>query len=276
MAAGCRCEACVFTGIGLVGITAALGAVLQQPADLSRRRQPHGARRLAQRRDAVTRCSTCCRCSVAFIVIALGALALRGGRPDSIAPLVFGLLGAADGVRRHRRQRALPHRRPRLAGTVFEEGTWLYVVYGGGARRRWARSPTGVRSCGVGGSPTSRRCRSPLSGFIAHRARRAAVPRRRLRRQPAGQRRREFDYSGPQNLWNVLAAVGHVLMFVTVLAFVGLAAAVVHARATTPATTRGTARRSSGRPSSPAPYDNFAEVHIVCVGRTAARPQATE
>ena len=44
-------------------------------------------------------------------------------------------------------------------------------------------------------------------------------------KQPGGAT--QFDYDGPQDLWNVLVAVGHALMVLTVLAFIGLAHHVV-------------------------------------------------
>ena len=72
----------------------------------------------------------------------------------------------------------------------------------------------------------------------------------------------EFDYDGPQNLWNGLAAAGHFLMFVTVLAFVGLAA-----RSFIKGTAAGDdpwdGHTLEWATSSPAPYANFADVHIV-------------
>ena len=119
-----------------------------------------------------------------------------------IAPLVFGLLGALHGVRRHRRPTRCYHvGDAQLAGTVFEEGTWLYVVYGAvlaalGAIAYWGPKLWGRAHPRQAGA-AARRC----SAFIGHRARLVAVPHRRVRRA-AGRRRREFDYAGPQNLWN--------------------------------------------------------------------------
>ena len=58
-----------------------------------------------------------------------------------------------------------------LAGTVFEEGATLYVVYGTvlavlGGIAYWAPEAVGPRRC-----PTSSSCRSPLLGCARHRAR---------------------------------------------------------------------------------------------------------
>ena len=65
-----------------------------------------------------------------FIVIALGALAMRGGRPRITAPLVFGLLGALMVFVGIVGNAVYQVGDAQLAGTVFEEGVWLYIVYG--------------------------------------------------------------------------------------------------------------------------------------------------
>src|SRR6185503_9680943 len=65
-----------------------------------------------------------------FIVISLGALAMRGGRPRITAPLVFGLLGALMVFVGMIANAVYQIGDAQLAGTVFEEGAWLYIVYG--------------------------------------------------------------------------------------------------------------------------------------------------
>ncbi|MGZ6993128.1 MAG: hypothetical protein ACXVKJ_18610, partial [Ilumatobacteraceae bacterium] len=147
----------------------------------------------------------------------------------------------------------------RLSGTVFEEGTWLYIVYGAvlcalGAVTYWGPK--------LWGRMIPDKLVLPLAalGFLATVL--AALPFliAGFAKQPANAT--EFDYSGPQNLWNGLAAAGHVLMFITVLAFVGLAA-----RSFTKGPTAGDdpwdAHTLEWATSSPAPYANFAEVHSV-------------
>ncbi|HVE18120.1 MAG TPA: cbb3-type cytochrome c oxidase subunit I [Ilumatobacteraceae bacterium] len=248
----------IFTGLGLVGITAALGAVTQQPADLSRNISHMS---LGSWLSDVVPYALFNLLPVlgGFIVIALGALALRGGRPRLIAPLVFGLLGAlmvfvgiVANVVYHVGD-------AQLGGTVFEEGVWLYIVYGAilsalGAITYWGPKLWGRLI------PDKQVLPLAALGFIATVL--ASLPYliAGFAKQPANAS--EFDYDGPQNLWNGLAAAGHLLMFVTVLGFVGLAAR---------SFTRGTA--ASDDPwdgqtlewatSSPAPYANFADVHIV-------------
>ena len=248
----------IFTGLGLVGITAALGGVTQQPADLSRNISHMS---LGSWLSDVVPYALFNLLPVlgGFIVIALGALALRGGRPRLIAPLVFGLLGAlmvfvgiVANVVYHVGD-------AQLGGTVFEEGVWLYIVYGAilsalGAITYWGPKLWGRLI------PDKQVLPLAALGFIATVL--ASLPYliAGFAKQPANAS--EFDYDGPQNLWNGLSAAGHLLMFITVLGFVGLAAR---------SFTKGTA--ASDDPwdgqtlewatSSPAPYANFADVHIV-------------
>jgi heme/copper-type cytochrome/quinol oxidase subunit 1 len=72
----------------------------------------------------------------------------------------------------------------------------------------------------------------------------------------------QFSYGGPHELWNVLASVGHGLMVITVLAFVGLAA-----RSARHGADAGddpwNGQTLEWATSSPAPEDNFPEVHII-------------
>src|SRR3954468_6725445 len=119
----------VFTGVGLLAISSALGAVIQQPADLSRDISNFS---LGDWLSDVVPYAMFNLLPIlgGFIVISVGALALRGGRPRVIAPLIFGLLGALMvfvGIVAN----AIYHiGDAQLGGTVFEEGVWLYVLYG--------------------------------------------------------------------------------------------------------------------------------------------------
>jgi heme/copper-type cytochrome/quinol oxidase subunit 1 len=71
-----------------------------------------------------------------------------------------------------------------------------------------------------------------------------------------------FDYSGPMGLWNALNAVGIGLVLLSVLAFVALAL-----RAFRKGELAGDdpwdGQTLEWATTSPAPTDNFAEVHIV-------------
>jgi cytochrome c oxidase subunit 1 len=72
----------------------------------------------------------------------------------------------------------------------------------------------------------------------------------------------QFDYSGPQSLWNALSAAGHVLMFLTVLAFVGLALRSAR-RGALAGDDPWDGQTLEWATSSPAPFANFTDVHTV-------------
>jgi heme/copper-type cytochrome/quinol oxidase subunit 1 len=248
----------IFSGLALVGITAALGGVLQRPAALSRNIShlslgrwlsdvlPYGLFNLLPVLGG-------------FIVISLAALAMRGGRPRITAPLVFGLLGALMVFVGMIASAVYNVGDAQLAGTVFEEGVWLYVVYGAvlsalGAITYWGPKLWGRMI------PDKQVLPLAVLGFLGTAL--ASLPYliAGFAKQPANAS--EFDYSGPQNLWNGLSAAGHVLMLITVLAFVGLAG-----RSFTKGARAGDdpwdGHTLEWATSSPAPYANFADVHTV-------------
>lgn len=248
----------MFTGIGLVGIAAALGAVLQQPAAISR---DISHKSLGHWLSDVLPYALFNLLPVlgGFIVIALGALAMRSGRPRVTAPLVFGLLGALMVFVGIIASAVYYVGDAQLAGTVFEEGAWLYVVYGAvlsalGAVTYWGPKLWGRRI------PDKQVLSLAALGFIATVL--ASLPYlvAGFAKQPANAS--EFDYSGPQNLWNGVAAAGHVLMFVTVLGFLGLA---LRSFSKGPAAGDDPwdAHTLEWATSSPAPFANFADVHTV-------------
>ena len=248
----------IFTGVVLVGLGAALGGVLQQPADLSRDVSHLSVGRWL---SEVLPYALFNLLPVlgGFIVIALGAVSMRGGRPRITAPLVFGLLGALMVFVGMLANAVFYVGDAQLAGTVFEEGVWLYVVYGAVLSALGAITYWGPK---LWGRSLPDRQVLPLAalGFIATVL--ASLPYliAGFAKQPA--EASEFDYSGPQNLWNGLSAAGHVLMFVTVLAFVGLAV-----RSFTKGADAGDdpwdGHTLEWATSSPAPYANFADVHTV-------------
>jgi heme/copper-type cytochrome/quinol oxidase subunit 1 len=248
----------IFTGIGLVGVTATLGAVLQQPAQIGRN-VSHMA--FGDWLSNIVPWALFSLLPVlgGFIVISIGGLAMQAGRPRIVSPLVFGLLGALMvfvGIAAS----ALDYiGDAQLSGTVFEEGTWLYVVYGAvlagmGAITYWGPKWWGRRI------PDKQVLPLAGLGFIATVL--AALPYlvAGFAKQPAAAT--EFDYSGPQNLWNTISAIGHILMLLTVLAFLGLMVR---------AFTRGDAagddpwdgQTLEWATASPAPPANFADVHTV-------------
>jgi cytochrome o ubiquinol oxidase subunit 1 len=156
------------------------------------------------------------------IVMALGALAAKpdGTRPNITPAFVFaffglgmvfvGMLGGA----------LVPITDLGLQGTVFEEAATVYVVYGGvlgglGGLAWWLPKwsgrvlPTGP-AMGLALLGVLATVLASLPYFIAGFA-----------DQPAATG--TFDYDGPSALWNVAVTLGHALMVLVVLGFVGLA-----------------------------------------------------
>ena len=248
----------IFTGIAMVGLTAALGGVLQQPADVARN-VSHMS--LGHWLSEVVPYAFFNLLPVlgGFIVIALGALAMRSGRPRITAPLVFALLGALMVFVGIIANAVYYIGDAQLSGTVFEEGVWLYIVYGSvlsalGAITYWGPKLWG-RSI-----PDKQVLPLAALGFIATVLASLPLLIAGFAKQPGNVS--EFDYAGPQNLWNGLAAAGHVLMFVTVLAFAGLAV-----RSFTKGPPAGDdpwdGHTLEWATSSPAPPANFVDVHTV-------------
>ncbi|MEP7048447.1 MAG: cbb3-type cytochrome c oxidase subunit I [Ilumatobacteraceae bacterium] len=248
----------IFSGVALLGISAALGGVLQQPAVISRNIS-HVALG-AWLSDVVPYAFfNLLPILGGFIVISLGALAMRGGRPRITAPLVFGLLGALMVFVGVVANAVYLIGDAQVTGTVFEEGVWLYVVYGAVLSALGAVTYWGPK---LWGRSIPDKMALPLAalGFIATVL--ASLPYliAGFAKQPANAS--EFDYAGPQNLWNGLSAAGHILMFVTVIAFIGLAT-----RSFTDGPPAGDdpwdGQTLEWATSSPAPIANFADVHSV-------------
>ena len=147
-----------------------------------------------------------------------------------------------------------------LQGTVFEEGVLVYVVYGGVLAGlgglTWWRPKWSGRSI-PNGPATGLALLGVLATILASLPYYVAG----FADQPAASG--TYDYGGPAEVWNVLVTIGHVLMLVVVLAFGALWLR---------------PRRDGDEPigddpwgghtlewltSSPAPHDNFTELHTV-------------
>jgi heme/copper-type cytochrome/quinol oxidase subunit 1 len=249
----------IFTGVGLVGIVAALGALLQQPATLV---PDFGLLTFGLWVGEVLSYGFFNLLPVlgGFIVISVGALALRrSSRTRVIAPLVFALLGALMVFVGVSANAVYQVGDAHLAGTVFEEGVWLYIVYGAVLSALGAVTYWGPK---LWGRSIPDKAVLPLAalGFIATIL--AALPMliAGFAKQPADAT--EFDYSGPQNLWNGLSAAGHVLMLVTVAAFAALAIRSFR-KGSRAGDDPWDGQTLEWATSSPAPYDNFVDMHTV-------------
>jgi heme/copper-type cytochrome/quinol oxidase subunit 1 len=193
-------------------------------------------------------------------VLGLSALGLAKGKPRLVAPLVPALLGLVMvlvGMLGHLVSLFGP---AGLAGTVFEEGEFIYVVYGTvliglGAvaywgPKLWGRSLPQSAVLGLG-----------ALGFIGTVL--AAFPMyiAGFGDQPAG-RVNGFSYGGPQELWNTASAAGHALVALTVVLFLLTAL-----RAFTAGEQSGDdpwdGQTLEWSVSSPAPADNFVSMPAV-------------
>lgn len=156
------------------------------------------------------------------VLIALGVslLALRTNSLRLNAPLVPSLLGAGmvfTGMFGYAVQMISP---AGLSGTVFEEGAYVYIGYGAvlvaiGAVAHWSSELRGrslpsevVVSLGVAGFAATVFASLPyyIVGF-ANQAANSVT---------------DFEYGGPQALWNALVSVGHALMAIVVIGFVAV------------------------------------------------------
>ncbi len=144
-----------------------------------------------------------------------------------------------------------------LRGTVFEEAVLVYVVYGAvlgllGGIAHWAPKLWGVTL------PTGRVVAVAALGFVATVL--ASLPHyvAGFLDQPAGL---IYDDSDLQ-VWNIVVLVGHALMVLAVLGFVGLGVLAVRGRAGA-ADDPWDGHTVEWATTSPAPADNYVDVPIV-------------
>lgn len=196
----------------------------------------------------------------ATVVLAVGLFALVSSRRPKISgALLFSFFGAGLVVVGMLGNAVYLVGDAQLGGTVFEEGAWIYVCYGsvlaalGGVAywgpKLWGRTMAEMKVIPLALLGALATVLASLPYYIAGFA-----------KQPADAT--VFDYGGPQGLWNVLVTVGHGLMALTVLGFIGLAIT---------SFTNGPAagddpwdgQTLEWATASPAPTNNFAEVHSV-------------
>jgi heme/copper-type cytochrome/quinol oxidase subunit 1 len=255
----------VYTGIGLIGVTA-LSAVTQQanhgvPWEGSGLDLDGFDDKLADLLPYAF--FTLLPILGVLIVMAVGALAAKPSgdrrRPRVTAPFVFTFLGLAMVFVGMLGGALVPIDDLGLQDTVFEEGALVYVAYGAvlaglGGVAYWIPKLTGRLV------PDKPALGLAVLGFLATVL--AAFPYyiAGFADQPAASG--VYDYSGPSELWNVLVTIGHALMAVVVLGFVGLAAKSLHSGP--PADDDPwEAQTLEWSTSSPAPIDNFVETPTV-------------
>ena len=155
-----------------------------------------------------------------LIVVLLSLLCLKVGTPRVTASFALSLLGVLMiivGVLGNGLYTLKP---ASLDGTVFSEGIVLYLVYGGllsalGALSHWAPLLWGraIDNTKLLGLALLGLLGIILASFPLYIAGFADQPANAVM---------GFDYGGPIALWNVLSGLGHALIAVTVIGFVGL------------------------------------------------------
>jgi heme/copper-type cytochrome/quinol oxidase subunit 1 len=156
------------------------------------------------------------------VVILLALVAVRGGETKFFVPFVPVFLGVGM-IFTGMVGNAIQHiEAAGLAGTVFAEGATVYVVYGA-VLAGWGAVAS------YGPSWTSRSIPSTMVlavsglGFVATVLAGLPLYIAGFANQPAASVG-EFTYSGPQELFNAVSALGHALMVLTVIAGVVVAA----------------------------------------------------
>lgn len=149
------------------------------------------------------------------LVLLLALAAVKAGEPKFFVPFVPVFLGVGM-IFTGTVGNAIQHiESAGLAGTVFAEGATIYVVYGAvlvawGAVALYA---PGWTSRSIGSSTV---LGVAALGFVATVLAGLPMYIAGFADQPAASVG-EFTYSGPQELFNAVSALGHVLMVVTVL-----------------------------------------------------------
>ena len=200
-----------------------------------------------------------------LVVLGVSLLGIAKSKPrlvPAMAPALLGLGMVLTGMVGHLVALFGP---AQLAGTVFEEGEFIYVGYGAlliglaavsyWGPKLWGRVLPSSAVLGISGLAFLGTVLAALPMYIAGFA-----------NQPANVAN-NFSYSGPQELWNTASAAGHALVAVSVLLFVLTAL-----RAFTAGEVAGDdpwdAQSLEWSVSSPAPSSNFVSTPSV----TSAEP----
>jgi heme/copper-type cytochrome/quinol oxidase subunit 1 len=252
----------VYAGLGLIGVAALAGVSQQQIHELAWAGSGLNLDDAGDKFDDLLPFVLFNVVPVLGALVAFGAAAAsaRGGRPRLLASTVFAffgfsmvLVGMAGAVLH-------PIDDLGLQGTVFEEASLVYLAYGTvlavlGGVVHWAPKLWGRRLPDAKVLPLALLgvAATVLAGFPYYIAGFAD--------QPAGSA--VHDYDGPAELWNVLVTVGHGLMALTVLAFVGLALRALTGRREPVGDDPWDGHTIEWATTSPAPYDNFVDVPVI-------------
>lgn len=192
-----------------------------------------------------------------LITVAVSVLSLKEGKPavnGQFAMAVLGALMILVGVAGNLLQNV---KSANLTGTVFTEAVTVYLVYGGlmaamaaiahWAPKLWGRTLPADKILGLAGLSLLGTIAAAFPLFIAG-----------FSNQPADAVG-SFTYDGPIALWNGLSGIGHAIIAVVVVAFIGLLIDAVRngAQATDDPWNGHTLEWAT---PSPAPVNNFAEI----------------
>ena len=188
------------------------------------------------------------------------ALTLKSGKPRPASPLVFAILGLLTVLLGAASHILYSVQDAGLGGTIFEAGSYVAVTFGTvtlafGAVAYWGPKLWGKRVPDKAALPLA------LLAFVATAIGSLPYMIAGFADQPAGELD-GFSYSGPQELWNAITAIGFVLMLLVSLAFIGLIAkSFTSGEAAGDDPWDGTTLEWAT--SSPPPADNFSDVVVV-------------
>ncbi len=195
------------------------------------------------------------------IVLGITVLAAASGRIRPTGPVLFGVFGMAFVALGLAANAVALVGDARLDGTVFDEAAWIAVSYGavltalGGIAfwgpKLWGRTIGDAKTIPLALAGALGTVLAAGSYFIAGFA-----------KQPADST--TFDYGGPEKVWNIITTVGHGLVLFTVFAFVLLALSAFSGDQSNAAgDDPWDGQTLEWATASPAPTDNFAELHVV-------------
>ncbi len=207
------------------------------------------------------------------IVMGLGALTAMKARPSLNAPFVFGFLGLGMIFVGMLGGLAYPIRDLELVGTVFEEGSVTYVTYGTvlatlGAITYWAPKWWGrlvptkavMPLAGLGLLATVLATLPYyIAGFLDQPGAFESSGGTLFDVSPAA----NYADSGVNTVWSVLVLVGHGLLALTVVAFIGLLLKTATGSGEAAGDDPWNAHTLEWAATSPAPADNYADVPVI-------------
>ncbi len=260
----------LYTAVGLVGI-AAFAAAVQAPVTL---RSGFSALKLGDKLADLLPFALVHGLPLlgAFVAFALTAKSLAT-RPALQAPLFFGVFAALLALSAAAASALLHVGDAALAGTTFEEGNWLMVVFAGALATMGAVAYWGPKWWGRA-MPNKAVLPLALVAFLGAELATLPLLIAGFADQPSAifpslsdvsTAVVNFDYSGNPDLWNILSTVGLAIVALSVLMFVALAVRSFRGAVVNDALLNDpwNGQTLEWGTTSPAPADNFAEVHII-------------